>query len=80
MTRDPHTTTTTTGFALPPSCPCGSPPEGDWVVTESCTFEGAATATANVIADNGATLTIVNGAMLDIALTQYRLSCTAVAG
>lgn len=52
---------------------CQPPATGDWVVTESCTFEGTATAAANVIVENGAVLTIASGAVLDIALSQQHL-------
>ncbi len=55
------------------ACGCTPPPVGDWVVTESCTFEGTATAPANVIVTDGATLTIASDAILDIQSAEYQL-------
>ncbi len=52
---------------------CVPPASGDWVVTESCTFEGVDTAPANVIVQNNATLTIAATASLDIDLANHHL-------
>ncbi len=55
------------------SAPCSPPPSGDWQVSASCTFEGNATAPAGVIVDNDATLTIADGAVLDLDFSQHEL-------
>lgn len=47
-------------------CLCAPPAAGDWIITESCTLIGTATAPANVIVQNNATLTIAANASLDI--------------
>lgn len=52
---------------------CQPPATGNWVVSTSCTFQGAANAPANVIVQNGATLTISSGSTLDIAFNQHYL-------
>ena len=52
---------------------CQPPSFGDWNVTQSCTFEGSATAPANVVVTNGAVLTIAAGAVLGMDLSQYHL-------
>ncbi|MCK5525120.1 MAG: hypothetical protein KAI83_18485 [Thiomargarita sp.] len=53
---------------------CVPPPSGDWIITNSCTFEGSATAPANVIVKDGAVLTIANGAALDIDFLNHNLT------
>jgi len=45
---------------------CTPPTENDWIVTESCTMVATSTAPANVIVQDGATLTIPNGLSLTI--------------
>ena len=52
---------------------CSPPISGNWVVMESCTFEGTATAPANVIVETGIALTIDTGAALDINFTNFHL-------
>lgn len=52
---------------------CTPPPSGDWQITTSCTFEGNATAPANVFIDNAAVLTIGSGATLDLDFAQHQL-------
>ncbi len=52
---------------------CSPPASGDWIVTESCIFEGTATAPADVIVQNNAVLTIAAGAFLNLDFTQHHL-------
>jgi subtilisin family serine protease len=52
---------------------CTPPASGNWVVAESCTFVGSATAPANVIVDVEVALTIAGGASLDINFSTNHL-------
>ncbi len=52
---------------------CSPPGSGDWIVNESCTFQGSAGAPANVIVEGDATLTIANGASLDLDFASRHL-------
>lgn len=45
---------------------CSPPPQGDWVVEESCTFYGGADVAGDLIVEDPATLTIAPGAVLDV--------------
>ena len=45
---------------------CTPPTENNWIVTENCTMVATSTAPANVIVQDGATLTIPNGFTLTI--------------
>ena len=53
--------------------PCTLPISGDWVVSESCTFVGTASAPANVIVEENITLTIAENAALDIDFSNFHL-------
>ena len=57
---------------IPPGA-CTPPILGNWVVTESCTFEGTATAPANVIVEENISLTIAQNAALDIDFSNFHL-------
>ena len=52
---------------------CSPPAEGDWIVSQSCTFHGTAAAPRNVIVQSPATLTVAAGALLDIDFTRFHL-------
>ena len=52
---------------------CTPPATGDWLITQTCTFTGTATAPASVIVDNNAVLTIDNTAVLNIDFANYEL-------
>ncbi|HEV8577610.1 MAG TPA: hypothetical protein VGX68_00900 [Thermoanaerobaculia bacterium] len=52
---------------------CSPPANGDWIVAASCTFQGQATAPANVIVLPNVTLTIAPGASLNIDFTGHHL-------
>ncbi|NJS42073.1 M23 family metallopeptidase [Candidatus Gracilibacteria bacterium] len=52
---------------------CNPPISGDWNITSSCDFVGAATAPANVIVNNNSTLRIKNGASLNINMTSNKI-------
>ena len=52
---------------------CSPPATGDWIVTESCTFTGTATAAADIVVQNNAELTIATGASLSLDFTQHHL-------
>jgi serine protease len=52
---------------------CNPPAIGDWIVAQSCTFQGQATAPANVIVQAGVTLTVAPGADLNIDFTGHHL-------
>ena len=72
---DRQTFELTTGIPTPTPSPaaCTPPGSGDWIVSASCTFEGTATAPANVIVEAGIALTIDTGASLDINFTNFHL-------
>ena len=53
--------------------PCTLPDTQDWIVSESCTFQGSATAPGNVIVEPGIALTIDSGASLDINFANFHL-------
>jgi len=59
---------------------CVPPSSSDWIISESCTFKGSATAPANVIVKNGAILTITNGAILNINFVNYHLKVKSGSG
>jgi len=52
---------------------CVPPISGAWVVAVSCTFQGSATAPANVVVEAGIALTIDTGASLDIDFSNFHL-------
>ena len=52
---------------------CVIPGSGDWIVSASCTFQGSATASGNVIVEPGIALTIDTGAALDINFSSFHL-------
>lgn len=52
---------------------CAPPQQGDWIVAQSCTFQGQATAPANVIVQPGVTLTLAAGADLNIDFANRHL-------
>ena len=56
-----------------PSGVCTPPIAGDLVVSESCTFEGTASAPANVIVEENMTLTIAENAALYIDFLNFHL-------
>lgn len=64
----PVTLTVTSG-----SSGCTPPATGDWLITQSCTFTGTATAPASVIVDQNAVLTIDNTAVLNLDFANYEL-------
>jgi mono/diheme cytochrome c family protein len=55
------------------STSCTPPASGVWVITQSCIFQGSATAPANVIVLQNVTLTIAGGASLDINFSTKHL-------
>ncbi len=52
---------------------CTPPATGDWIVTESCTFSGTATAPADVIINPNIVLTISDSAVLNIDFVNHKL-------
>lgn len=63
----------TVAFSVAVLPDCIPPFSGDWVVTESCTFEGFATVPSNVIVQNNAVLTISPIAALNIDFLNHFL-------
>lgn len=53
---------------------CVIPVSGDWTITQDCTFSGTASAPANVLVQDNAVLTIVNGASLDVNLVNNKIT------
>ncbi|MCP4610042.1 MAG: hypothetical protein GY845_15145, partial [Planctomycetes bacterium] len=60
-------------FINGPSNPCSPPVSGNWTVTESCIFEGTATAPADVIVNSNVVLTISDSAVLNIDFVNHKL-------
>jgi len=60
-----------------PKALCGPPAIGNWTVAQSCTFQGQATAPANVTVLAGVTLTLDPGANLNIDFTGHHLRVRA---
>lgn len=52
---------------------CVPPPTGDWVVSASCTFQGTASVAANLVVENGATLTLASGSSLGVDLSTHHV-------
>ena len=62
-----------TGAGAQPKALCNPPANGDWIVAVSCTFQGQATAPANIIVQPGITLTLAPGADLNIDFGGHHL-------
>ena len=61
--------------------PCGLlPTSGDWIITSSCSLENNFTSPANILVQDGATLTILNGFILGIDFTQFNLTVESGSG
>ena len=52
---------------------CVLPTSGDWMVSQSCTASGSATAPGSVIVETNVTLTIAENASLDIDFPNFHL-------
>ena len=52
---------------------CSPPISSNWIIAETCTFEGTASAPANVIVEENIALTIAENASLDIDFTNFHL-------
>jgi cytochrome c peroxidase len=52
---------------------CAPPPTGDWIVTNTCTFEGSASAAGSVILEGNVVLTIAVNASLNIDFSNHHL-------
>jgi len=59
-------------LTMPPAT-CVLPSSGNWVIAESCTIEGTATAPANVIVEGNIALIIAENAALDIDFSNFHL-------
>ena len=59
---------------------CQIPSIGNWVISSSCILSVNAPAPANIIVQNGAVLTILNGATLDVDFANFNLTVESGSG
>jgi hypothetical protein len=52
---------------------CTPPQAGDWNISRDCTIEDSLKAPADLIVEGNATLTIVEGGVVDLDFTRHRL-------